>query len=110
MRWLRRQARHSRDAVHMARLLEAECARAASRHERAFTLYGQAAQRALGEGYIHHAALGHERHASLLLETRRETRAVAALRQAIGLYREWGATTKVRALEARLRAAESSST
>jgi hypothetical protein len=110
MRWLRRQARHSRDAVHMARLLEAECARAASRHGRAFDLYGQAAQRAQREGYLQHAALIHERHASLLLETRRETRAVAALRQSLALYREWGATTKVRALEAGLRAAESSTT
>ena len=108
MRWLRKQARYSRDAVHMARFLEAECARARSRHERAFELYAQAAQRAQREGYVNHAALIHERHAGLLLATRRETRAALALRQSIALYREWGAAGKARELEAALREVESS--
>ncbi len=107
-RWLRKQARHSRDAVHMVRFLEAECARARRRHERAFELYAQAAQRAQREGYVHHAALIHERHAGLLLATRRETRAAQALRQSIALYREWGATGKAQEVEATLRAADSS--
>ena len=110
MRWLRRTASHSRDAVHMARFLEAECARAAGRHQRAFDLYVQSAQRAQREGYIHHAALVHERQASLLLATRRETRAAVELRQSMALYGEWGATAKVRELELALRAVESSAT
>ena len=46
-------------------------------------------------GYRHHAALCHERRASLLQRLRRKTEAAAALKQALQHYRDWGASAKV---------------
>jgi hypothetical protein len=48
---------------------------------------------------VHHAALCHERRATLLARARRATEAEAALATASELYTEWGAPAKVRQLE-----------
>jgi hypothetical protein len=98
LRRLRRWARGGPDFVHMALVLEAERARLRRRFERARTLYAQSALQARKQGFPHHAALVHERHADLLLELRRDSESNAALRDAAALYREWGAQHKADAL------------
>ena len=96
---LRRWARNGPDFVHMARLLEAEQARLRGRHDLARRTFEQAAREALDQQFVHHAALAHERRASLLLALRRETEAGAALQEAAALYRQWGATARAAQLE-----------
>jgi hypothetical protein len=98
LRRLRRWARGGSDFVHMALVLEAERARLRGRFERARTLYAQSALQARKQGFPHHAALVHERHADLLLALRRDTESSAVLRDAAALYREWGAQPKADAL------------
>jgi hypothetical protein len=79
----------------MAGLLDAERARLRGDHARARSLYEQAAQRARRQDFIHHAALAHERRASMLTRLRRDTEAAQAVRATIALYQEWGARAKV---------------
>ncbi len=102
-RLLRRWARNGPDFVHMATLLEAEQARLRGRDGVARAGFERAAQQAREHQFLHHAALAHERRASLLAALRRETEASAALREAAALYREWGASPKAAQLEARSR-------
>jgi hypothetical protein len=61
--------------------------------------YARGAQRARASGMRHHAALCQERRASLLLERSRRAEALAALREARDLYKDWGAGAKVDQLE-----------
>jgi predicted ATPase len=98
LRRLRRWAKHGPDFVHMASFLEAELARLAGDESRARALYDAAAQRALEQRFVHHAALAHERRASMLVGLRRETEASASLARAVALYREWGAEPKAQQL------------
>ncbi len=98
LRRLRRWARGGPDFVHMALVLEAERARLRGRFERARSLYAQSALQARKQGFPHHAALVHERHADLLVALRRDSEASAALRDAAALYREWGAQPRADAL------------
>jgi hypothetical protein len=98
LRRLRTWAKAGPDFVHMSQLLEAETARLAGQVARARALYEQAVQRARQQEFPHHAALGHERRALMLLELRRGTEAAAALKEASGLYRHWGAEDKAEAL------------
>ena len=98
LRRLRTWAKAGPDFVHMAQLLEAETARLAGHAVRARSLYDQAVQRARQQEFPHHAALGLERRALMLAEQRRGTEAAAALKDAIGLYRQWGAESKADAL------------
>ncbi len=98
VRQLRTWAKSGPDFVHMAQLLEAETARLAGQVARARSLYEQAVQRARQQEFAHHAALGHERRALMLTDLRRGTEAAAALKDAIGLYRHWGAEDKAEAL------------
>jgi tRNA A-37 threonylcarbamoyl transferase component Bud32 len=100
LRRMRRWARGGPDFVHMALVLGAERARLRSHFDRARMLYVQGAQQARKQGFLHHAALVQERHASLLLALRRYTESSAALRDAVALYREWGAQPKADALSA----------
>ena len=86
----------------MATLLEAEHARLRGRHGVARSAFERAAHGAREQQFPHHAALAHERRASLLQALRRETEASTALREATALYGEWGATAKVPLLEQRL--------
>ena len=102
LRRLRRWARGGPDFVHMALVLEAERARLRGRQDAARKLHVQAALHARTQGFSHHAALVHERHADLLLALRRYSDASAALRDAAVLYREWGALPKANALAAGL--------
>jgi predicted ATPase len=103
---LRRQARRLRhwagsgpDFVHMARMLDAELAWLRRNHARARDQFAEAAQLAVEQGFVHHAAFAQERRARLLSELRRDTEAAAAQAQAVALYRQWGAETKAIALE-----------
>jgi hypothetical protein len=100
LRELKQLATHGPDFVHMAEILEAEHARLAGDASRARRLYQSGAQNALRQQFVHHAALAHERHASMLRGLRRDTEAVLVLKQAISAYSEWGARAKARALEA----------
>jgi hypothetical protein len=96
---LRIWASRGPDFVHMQQFLEAEQAALRGAVPQALRAYTQAAQRAREHGFRHHAALIHERQAALLRRRNRTTESIAALRQALELYREWGATAKVGALE-----------
>ena len=95
---LQRWARGGPDFAHMVSLHAAEHARLAGDRAKAQLLYEQAAQRGR-ETFPHHAALAHERRAELLASARRQTEAGAARREALALYREWGALGKVALLE-----------
>jgi hypothetical protein len=96
-------ARGSTDFRHMALMLEAEGARLRGKRERARTLYQRAGQQARMQGFPHHAALIHERRASLLRALRRDSESDLALAEAAALYREWGALPKANALAAQYR-------
>jgi tRNA A-37 threonylcarbamoyl transferase component Bud32 len=98
LRMLRRWERDGPDFAHMALLLQAERARLRGDTCRARSLYEQSAQRAQHQEFVHHAALAHERRGRMLLDLRRETEAAAALRDASGLYRDWGALPKAEEL------------
>ena len=98
LRQLRTWARHGPDYVHMVLALEAEQIRLRGRLRLALARYSAAAERAALQGYTHHVALLHERRGRLLQGARRDVEAAGALRQALGLYREWGAGAKVRIL------------
>ena len=63
-----------------------------------YKLYEGAAQRALKQEFVHHAALAHEQRARLLEAERRDTLAAVARSQAARLYQQWGASAKVAAL------------
>jgi hypothetical protein len=101
-RRLRSIARRGPDFVHMSLLLDAECARLAGRHAQCLELYATAVERALRQGYRHHAALILERQGRLLQQLRRETEAHSALARATAFYADWGAHAKVAALRREL--------
>jgi histidine kinase len=98
-RRLRRWARGGPDFEHMALLLEAERARLRGRASAALALYERASQRAMEQEFVHHAALAHEQRALLLVHERRDTAASTAHALAVRLYKAWGATAKVAALD-----------
>jgi hypothetical protein len=98
-RRLRHWARNGTDFVHMALFLEAEKARLRKRVRPALALYEETARRADAEGYVHHAALAHERRAELLTQGGHARRAETALRDALRRYRAWGADAKVKLVE-----------
>ena len=95
---MRRWADSGPDFVHMQTALEAERSRLSGRFEAARKLYQRAAARAREQRFPSHAALIHERHARLLLALRRDSEAELAMREAVALYREWGALPKADAL------------
>jgi hypothetical protein len=101
IRRLRTCAQHGPDFAHMAELLLAEQAGLLGRVAAASAHYTAAVRRAQQQGYVHHAALAHERHAELLRRARRETECEQAMNRALELYAQWGAAGKV----ARLRSA-----
>ncbi len=98
-RQLRRWAAEGPDFTHMAQLLEAVLLQARGHLEAAMRHYQRAAELASKAGYVHHAALCHERRATVLARRRRSTEAEAALATARALYGEWGASAKVQQLE-----------
>jgi len=98
---LSRWALSGPDFVHMAMLLEAERTRLRGKLPRARARYDQAAQRARQQEFPHHAAMAHERRATLLAEHRRETEAASSLAQAGAIYRDWGAIAVADAIEKR---------
>ncbi len=97
---LRFRARSNSEFTHMAALLAGELQRARRHTQAAFASYAEAASRARKAGYLHHEALAHERTASLMVESGRYMKSFGAWDHAIRLYEEWGATLKVRELEA----------
>jgi predicted ATPase len=101
-RRIRRWAKHGPDFVHMAELLEAEQERLSGRIARARLQYQNAAQHAQKQGFVHHAALAHERHADMLAELKRDIEAQQIRKQAIACYEAWGARAKVDALKQRV--------
>jgi hypothetical protein len=86
----------------MAELLEAEQERLSGRIARARLQYQNAAQHAQKQGFVHHAALAHERHADMLAELKRDIEAQQIRKQAIACYEAWGARAKVDALKQRV--------
>jgi hypothetical protein len=109
MRTLRRNAKsvrgfaaHGPDFEHMVSLLSAEIYTLRGRRASAVALYQQSALRAERLGYIHHAAIAHERRADVLFAGRRETQAREALRDAARRYHAWGAHAKVQQLAHRI--------
>ncbi len=101
-RRLRGFARRGPDFVHMALFLEAEEARLAGREKASLERYATAAERALSQGYRHHAALLCERRARFLQQLRRDAEALPLLNRAAALYADWGAQAKVTALRGEL--------
>jgi hypothetical protein len=101
-RKLRHFATEGPDFAHMAALLEAEHLALRGGGTAALAAYQQAAQRAERQGYIHHAAIAHERRAALLHTGRREIQARDALREAARRYHAWGAQAKVAQLMRRI--------
>ena len=99
---LRVMAKRGPDFVHMAVFLEAEEARLAGRHGQCLERYRSAAERALRQGYRHHAALIFERHARYLQQQHNDAEALSLLNRAITLYADWGAHAKVTALRREL--------
>ncbi len=95
---LLRWATYGPDFSHMLLLLHAEEARLRGKLDRAHRLYEQAARGALGQEFVHHAALAKERCAGLLLEGRRAVEARRILTQALQLYESWGAQPKLQQL------------
>jgi len=101
IRYLERHARNSRDFVHLETLLRAEHQRLTADPTRARSLYESAALRARDQGFPHHSAMAHERHADMVAELRRDTEATAIARRAVAAYRDWGAAAKAQQLIAR---------
>jgi hypothetical protein len=101
-RRVRGYARRGPDFVHMALLLDAEQARLDGREKQCLERYASAAERALGHGYRHHAALVFERQARYLQQLRRDAEALPLLNRAAALYADWGAQAKVAALRGEL--------
>jgi len=91
-------ARHGPDFVHMALLLRAESQALRGRDTQALHDYRMAATRAAQVEYPHHAALAHERRATLLLTQRRQTAADAERVSAHARYQDWGAIAKLEQL------------
>jgi hypothetical protein len=87
------------DFAHYPMLLQAERQRLAGHERRALILYERGARMAESRGYLHHAALAHERCSSLLRPTGRRTLGDQALRRAANLYERWGALEKLRSLD-----------
>ena len=100
LRQLATWAVHAPDCVHMLELLHAEHLALQGRGAPALARYQAAIQQADAAGYVHHAALGHERRAALLTRLRRIGEARLERVAGIARYREWGAAAKVRQLEA----------
>jgi predicted ATPase len=87
--------------AHLVLLLEAERARTGGARGRAIELYADAARGAEAQRYRQHAALAHERRATLLWELGRGAEASDARALAIAAYSSWGARAKVAQLEQR---------
>jgi len=102
VRALRRWAVPGSDFVHMHQLLRAETLRLRGDARAALSVYVAGTNLAQTHEHRHHAALAHERRASLLLELGRATEARSALRQAMALYEEWGTPVKAKRIAHRL--------
>jgi hypothetical protein len=89
----------SEDFAHYPVLLRAEQQRLARRERHALVLYEKAARLAESHGYVHHAALAHERCSTLLESMGRRTLSRQALRRAADLYELWGAKEKLQTLK-----------
>jgi hypothetical protein len=94
LRQLRIWARDGPDFVHMVKALEAERARLRGDAQGALASYAQTSESAAQRGYVHHAALLHERRGRLLARLRRDFEAGSAFARAASLYEEWGAGAK----------------
>jgi predicted ATPase len=90
------------DFLHMATALEAERAALRRDFKGADRLYELATTVAKKQGFPHHAALAQERRARFLASLRRESEAERAFKEAIRLYRAWGAAPKAAMLEQRV--------
>jgi histidine kinase len=98
LRKLKRWSRSGPDFVHMLEFLQAERAQLRGNIRGARGHYERTVQRARQQAFVHHAALAHERRGQLMLRLHRETECAAELREALALYRDWGAGTKMRSL------------
>ncbi len=91
-------AKHGPDFVHMVRMLRAERGWALGRGNQALEEYAQAAEAAEKIGYIHHAAIAHERRAHILREGNLSSNFHEALQYARESYHAWGALAKAESL------------
>jgi histidine kinase len=100
LRRLQYWANHSpRNFLGKQFLLEAEMAALAGQHDSAFSKYTCAIALSREGGFIMQAALANERTGKYLLERDDKESAVFHIREAISLYKRWGATAKVKALK-----------
>jgi predicted ATPase len=81
-------------------LVEAEKARVLSKPTKAMELYDRAIQGAREQGFIHEEAIAYERAAEFYLSLGREEIGHFYLKNAHHCYARWGATAKVKDLEA----------
>ncbi|VXC96829.1 conserved hypothetical protein [Burkholderia sp. 8Y] len=86
--------------AHKATLVGAEIARVERRRDEASTLYRRAIAEAGRQCFVQDEALAHELRAKFLLSEDEPAFAAVHARLALDRYRRWGATEKVRALEA----------
>jgi hypothetical protein len=87
------------NCLHMVSLLEAETASIVGQTERAKELYSQSIKGATISGHIHDAGTCHERAAAFYLQTEDNSMRTHHMKLALGCFRQWGATAKVRKLE-----------
>ena len=88
------------NCLHMVSLLEAETASIAGQTEIAKVLYSQSIKAATLSGHIHDAGTCHERAAVFYKQTDDKSMWAHHMKLAAGCFRQWGATAKVRKLEA----------
>jgi len=98
-RELRQMAGLGPDFVHMAAFVEAELQAAKGQVQAACNSFTRAAHRATEAGFVHHAALAHERHADLLARRRRGVEATQQYVRAAQAYQSWGCKSAARRVQ-----------
>jgi len=87
------------NCLHLDAFLDAEKARADRKQYAAIKSYESAVILSARQGFLHEQALANERYADLLFGLGRTEDALTQVQDAIKLYREWGAMSKVNQLE-----------
>ena len=89
------------NVIHFEKLLDAEAATLKGQYYSAESLYQSSTTLASRSGLVQDAALALERYANMLLLRESRADAVEKLHESLELYREWGATAKVKQLRAK---------
>jgi len=96
--WLRERSHRGPDFLHMTMLLDAERHVHQRNAHAAVLAYQRSAERALQEGFVHHAALAYEQQGWFEVSCGKPEEARKSFFSAAGLYAGWGALAKSNAL------------